>query len=577
MPELLKKIWQLLHGPEKAQMILIAAMMTVSALLEIVGIGLVLPVVALISRPELIEQNKYLRLLSDLVKPSSHESFIITLCVIIIILYVGKNLFLLLQTYFQSSFIFKKSADMAEKLFENYVRAPYSFHLKNNSANLVGNIEMVTIIANGVLMPAMVMITEITVIVLIMATLLWLSPLTILILSGIAMLISVGIYYPLRSWHYRAGREMQLTRVKCIQYLMEGLGSIKECKIRNGEDHFCREHAKAQKIYNHSMMMQYFLGQVPRFFIEAAVIALGMGTLAVFILSGMSMGSVLLTLSLLAVSMIRLMPSLSRIQYNIARIKQTIFSFDEIFRSLTTIEHENKAVSGEPITFRDKITVESLSFAYEGAPKKIFDNYSLEIPHKSSVAIVGPTGCGKTTLVDIMLGLLKPDSGAVLVDGRDISGNLASWQKSIGYVPQSIFLTDNSIRSNVAFAVEDAEIDDDRIRECLKTAQILDFIESLPEGINTSIGERGVRLSGGQRQRIGIARALYHDPEVLVLDEATAALDNETEKAFVDAIKTLHGKLTIIMIAHRLTTTRNCDRIVSFLSEPGIAAKIGET
>ena len=575
MPDLLKKIWMLLHGPEKLQMLLIAAMMAVGALLEIIGIGLVLPVVALVSKPDLIEQNKYLKLLSNFMHPASHESFIITLCVVIIVLYVGKNIFLLFQAYFQSAFIFKKSSYMADRLFENYIHAPYSFHLKNNSAHLIGNIEIIITITNGVLMPAMVLITELAVILVIVVALLCLSPLTTLILSCIAIIVSAGIYYPLRKLNFGAGRDMLTNRVKCIQYMMEGLGAIKECKIRNGEDFFCGEHANAQKLYNHSMMMQYFLGQVPRFFIEAAVVSLGMGTLAVFILSGMAMGSVLLTLSLLAVSMIRLMPSMSRIQYNLARIRQTVFSFDEIFRGLTSVERENKTVSGETVSFRDKIVLDSISFAYEGTGKNIFENYSLEIPYKSSVAIVGPTGCGKTTLVDIILGLLKPDSGSVLVDGRNISENLASWQKQIGYVPQFIYLTDNSIRANVAFAVDEKLIDDNRIRECLRIAQILEFVESLPDGINTSIGERGVRLSGGQRQRIGIARALYHEPEVLVLDEATAALDNETEKAFVDAIKTLHGKLTIIMIAHRLTTTRNCDRIIDFPSESGLASKNG--
>jgi len=316
------------------------------------------------------------------------------------------------------------------------------------------------------------------------------------------------------------------------------------------------------------MMLQYFLGQLPRFSIEALVVTLGMGTLVMFIYSGMSMGSILLTLSLLAVSMIRLMPSMSRIQYNLALVRQTVFSFDEIFKDLTSIPQENKNPAASAVTLKDRIRLDEITFAYEtDSGKNIFENYSLEIPCRASVAIVGPTGCGKTTLVDIILGLLKPDSGAVLVDGRNIEENLASWQKSIGYVPQSIFLTDNSIRSNVAFAVEETRIDDERIRECLKIAQILDFIESLPEGINTKIGERGVRFSGGQRQRIGIARALYHNPEVLVLDEATAALDNETEKAFVDAIKTLHGKLTIIMIAHRLSSTKNCDTVIQIESQ----------
>ncbi|OGV37260.1 MAG: hypothetical protein A2020_14450 [Lentisphaerae bacterium GWF2_45_14] len=575
MFDLLRKIWYLLIGTEKAKMVLIVVMMAIGAFMEILGIGFIMPVVALVSKPDLIEQNKYLKMISDIVQPSSHGSLIITLCVIIIVLYVGKNLFLLFLAYVQSSFIFNKSAKLSDRLFENYIHTPYSFHLKHNSSHLIGNIELIVSISNGVLMPTMILMTELSVIAVIMVTLLFLSPVTTLVLTGITVLISIGMYYPLRSLNFQTGREMQVHRIKCLQYMMEGLGAVKECKVRNGEDFFCAEHSKQQQMCNHSMMMQYFLGQIPRFSIEALVVILGMGTLAVFVHSGMSMGSVLLTLTLLAVSMIRLMPSMSRIQYNLARIRQTVFSFDEIFIDLTQIEHEKKNPAGESIILKDKISLEKITFAYDGTKRNIFNKYSLEIPCKASVAIVGLTGCGKTTLVDIILGLLKPDSGTVMVDGRDIEENLQSWQNSIGYVPQTIYLTDNTVRANVAFAVRDDLIDDERVRECLKTAQILDFIDSLPDGINSHIGEKGVRISGGQRQRIGIARALYHSPKVLVLDEATAALDNETEKAFVDAIKTLHGKLTIIMIAHRLTTTENCDTIINFSTDHGLTNNIG--
>jgi ATP-binding cassette subfamily C protein len=493
--------------------------------------------------------------------------------VIIIALYVGKNLFLSLLSYVQSSFIFKKSASLSERLFDNYIHTPYSYHLKRNSSHLIGNIDLIITISHGFLMPAMLLLTESAVIVVIMAALLSLSPATTLALAFLACAISVLMYYPLKSLNYQAGKSMQEHRKKCIQYMMEGIGAIKECKVRNGEDFFSGVHGKEQYKFNNSMKLQYFLGQIPRFFIEAIVVILGMGTLIFFINSEMSTGSVLLTLSLLAVSMVRLMPSMSRVQYNLTRIRQTAFSFDEIFKDLTQIERENKSSSGSPISFTDKISLNEITFAYEGSGNTILENYSLDIKCKSSIALIGPTGCGKTTLVDIILGLLKPCAGSVTVDGRNIEENLSSWQKSIGYVPQNIYLTDNTIRSNVAFSVNEDMIDDNQVRECLKTAQILEFIESLPKGIHTEIGENGVRLSGGQRQRIGIARALYHNPQALVLDEATAALDNETEKAFVDAIKTLHGKLTIIMIAHRLTTTENCDVIIDFAKNVKLADK----
>lgn len=267
-------------------------------------------------------------------------------------------------------------------------------------------------------------------------------------------------------------------------------------------------------------------------------------------------------LSLFAVSMVRLMPSMSRIQYSLTTIRHAQGIFEPLSKELCFFEREDKTPKREHLPFNIKMNIESLNFRYNEASPYIFKNFSLDIPRNSSIAFVGPTGCGKTTLVDIILGLLKPDSGKIYIDGIDIEENLPAWQTRIGYVPQFIFLLDDSIRANVAFGVPTDKIDDSRVRECLQIAQILDFIESLPKGIDNLIGENGIRLSGGQRQRLGIARALYHRPEILVLDEATSALDNDTEKAFVDALKALHGKLTIIIVAHRLTTVQNCDRIV---------------
>lgn len=308
---------------------------------------------------------------------------------------------------------------------------------------------------------------------------------------------------------------------------------------------------------------QYTLGQVPRFFIETLVVIAGLGTLVVFIRHGMAHGSILLTLTLLAVSLIRMMPSMSRIQYNLTIVRHNLHAFNNIYEDLLSLSPlEIESSNNTPLIFNDKIELRNIDFAYEGAEENIFTDFSLTIPHASSVAFVGTTGCGKTTLVDIILGLLKPSKGKICVDGQDIEGNLPSWRRKIGYVPQFIFLIDASIVENVAWGIPEDEVNLEHVRECLAKAQILDFIESLPKKLETNIGENGVSLSGGQRQRIGIARALYRKPEVLVLDEATSALDNETENAFVKALESLKGKLTIIMIAHRLTTTQNCDNII---------------
>jgi ATP-binding cassette subfamily C protein len=562
MLELLKKLWSLFSRKDKIEAVVLVLMMIVGALLEVVGIGLIMPIVALLSKPELIEQNKYLAQVQHVLQPASQESFVLILCGMVVALYVGKNLFLLLLSYIQSNFIYGKITSFSTQLYGRYMHAPYKFHLNHNSSHLVANFDIVIRVCNEVVMSLLMLLAESAVIAAIFIMLLCLSPLTTLALGVLSGLFVVITYYPLKSYNYHLGRIAQFEERQVKQHLLQGLEGVKECKVRNAEEYFCAAHAEHQSKRNQALKMMYFTGQIPRFFLEAMIILLGMGTLAAFVMVKMPTGSIILSLSLLAVSMIRLTPSLSRIQYYLARIRQSLCSFDEIEADLTQLETDDKSANPVPIDFEKSIKIDHLTFAYEGTQPPIFNKYSLEIPRLSSTAFVGTTGCGKTTLVDILLGLLKPQSGQVLVDGRNIENNLASWQAKIGYVPQTIYLLDDTVRANVAYGVPPEEVDTERVRQCLKTAQVLGVVEALSEGLDTLVGEKGVRLSGGQRQRIGIARALYHDPELLILDEATSALDHETERAFIDAVNTLKGKLTIIMIAHRLGTVENCDAIV---------------
>ncbi|MFA5205971.1 MAG: ATP-binding cassette domain-containing protein, partial [Lentisphaeria bacterium] len=288
----------------------------------------------------------------------------------------------------------------------------------------------------------------------------------------------------------------------------------------------------------------------------------GMGALAVLVLCGVATGSIILRLSFVALAMMRLMPSLSRLNYYLSTMRHSLPAFTTIMDDLAALQPPPPPTA-PPLPFRQSIRLEQVSFKFEGRDSCVVAHFDLEIPRNRSLALVGKTGCGKTTVLDLILGLLKPTAGRVLVDGRDIEENLPSWQRRIGYVPQVIHLMDDSLRANVAFGVPVAAIDDAKVQRCLEAAQLWSFVGTLPAGLETVVGERGVRLSGGQRQRIGIARALYHDPEVLALDEATSALDHETEQAIVTALQGLHGRLTIIMIAHRLTTVQGCDQIVN--------------
>jgi len=563
MITILQKIWSLLLPKEKLLSVCILVMMLISSALELLGIGLVLPVIALLAKPELIEQNKYLHKLYEFINPSSHNSFLIILCITLIVLYILKNIFLAFQSYVQTTFILKKGAMLANKLFSNYIHAPYKYHLTHNTGYLLGNIGLAAnVLSTGLLVPLMILITEFFVVLAVFIMLLYFSPIVTVGLIFAILLVTAITYYPLRHKNYKLGKILKDESLEMNKYALQGLKAIKESKVRNSEDFFTEQYSQHRMTYNKTSAESIFLGNLPRFTIEAMAVSLGLGALLILIISGKSTGSIILTLSLFAASAIRLMPSMTRIQYSLTRIKQNLYSFNSLFYDLADFKIEDKSSLDRSMVFKESIKLKDISFSYGNTVKNIFTDFSLTIKKNSSVAFVGPTGCGKTTMVDIILGLLKPQTGSIKIDGRNITECLQSWQKMIGYVPQFIFLLDDTIKSNVAFGEPNEVIDDERVEKCLKMAQVYDFIETLPNGINNLIGENGIRLSGGQRQRIGIARALYHNPEILILDEATSALDHETETAFIDALNNLKGKMTIIMIAHRLTTVQNCDEII---------------
>ena len=563
MLEILKKLWYILSPRERFIVVLLLAMMLLSSVLELLGIGLVMPIIAMLADPQLLHQNRYLKMVYDFINPASTNNFMILLCIILIVLYLGKNAFLAFQNYAQNRFILNKGAKLANHLFSNYIRAPYKYHLTHNSGHLMGKIGLADTLSTGVLVPFMIMFSEGIVIVFIFLTLLLLSPVVTLVLSTATSLITILIYYPFKNLNMRLGKIRQDESIEMNKYALQGLKAIKESKIRNSEDFFIKEYSTHRWASNQANAKMISLNNLPRFLIEALIVSLGVGSLLLLILMEKPLGTIILTLSLFAISAIRLMPSMTRIQYNLARLKQHTHGFNMLFEDLANFEIENKKISDNPLIFKNKIQIKNISFSYDSSASKIFDNFSLTIKKNESIAFVGPTGCGKTTMVDLLTGLLKPQAGTIEIDGEDITDHLVSWQKKIGYVPQFIYLLDDTVKANVAFGEPNEKIDDQRIIECLKLAQIYDFVETLSDNINHEIGENGIQLSGGQRQRIGIARALYNNPEVLILDEATSALDNDTEKAFIDALKTLHGKLTIIMIAHRLTTVENCDKIIN--------------
>ncbi len=564
MLSLLKKLASLLSPREKFICVIFVLMMVVNAFMEMIGIGLIMPVIALLSKPELIQQNKYLKMIYDFLSPESNQQFLVILCFLLMGLYLVKNAFTMFLMWCQSKFIYNKASELGTRLYENYIKTDYSFHLNHNPAHLLYNLNTVLPgITALIVMPLIIIISEIMVVAIITIVLFIANPQILIPLTVFGSLIAWGFHTLLRKYIYNLGVARQKEGKISSQISLQGIKASKECKVLNRENSICRQFSHHRSRLNDILASIHVLNQAPRCVVESFVIIIGLSIMLLLLASGRTGGEVTLSFSLFAISFIRLMPSMTRIQYNLNTIRHSHFAFNEVFNDLTELKPEDKHPDAAPIIFNKHISIENISFSYPASEFPVIADFSLQIPKNAAVAIVGKTGCGKTTLVDIVMGLLKPTSGNITVDDINIFDSLASWQKQIGYVPQFIYLMDDTIEANVAFGIEEAEIDHARVKQCLETAQVWDFVESLPNRLKTIVGDDGIRLSGGQRQRIGIARALYHDPDILILDEATSSLDNETEKAFIDAINTLKGKMTIVMIAHRLTTVENCDEIVN--------------
>lgn len=558
MTGLLNKLRKILPPSLKWKALLLMFCMALFALLELAGIALLMPVISAVAAPETLETNSILQFLYRHSPAENVSAFILFSAAALIIFYLLKNVIGMLLIKFQSSFSMQLSNNVAERLFHRYLYAPYQYYAQENSASMVICLNRIHDFMVDLILPLLFIGSELCVFIA--------TGLTICIISPAVAVFSVAVtaaalflfYLPLRKKMERCGKINHETSENLMDLLEQSFQSMELMRLTRSapyfENLFRNIHSRRTLAQKHSSE----IGQIPRFAMETFGVVLAMGIIMILIHSGT--GDILLYGTFFAVAMIRLMPGISRIQYNLLHIRNAAFLFHRIYQDLTQFPEEQ--IPAEPekeLPFRKELTVQDLAFSYEhGTP--VFRDLSLRIAYRECVALTGKTGCGKTTLVHLIAGLLKPDSGTILADGENIAGHLIAWQSKIGYVPQKIYLQDTTIRENVAFGIAPEKIDDDRVRYCLHTAQLSDFVQSLPEGILTKTGQAGNRLSGGQRQRIAIARALYRDPELLILDEATSALDSETEKAFIDALTSLRGKITMIVIAHRQSSIDCCDR-----------------
>ncbi|PIR39884.1 MAG: multidrug ABC transporter ATP-binding protein [Alphaproteobacteria bacterium CG11_big_fil_rev_8_21_14_0_20_39_49] len=545
----LSKTLDVFSSKEKFGLFLLFLSMVIAAILEMAGVGLIMPFIALLDKPEIVHNNEFAARIYAMSGAESYKQFMLICSGGLILFYLAKNIFLGFIIYRQSVFLAKSEANVGVNLLKKYLSMPYLRYVERNTAELVNNITIEsTLLFAGLIKPIFFILSDALVTICIMALLLYIAPLATLCAVGVILLSASIFYIILRNPLKSLGESRRYHRQKMIQWVTQSLGSMKEITVLGRkkffEDSF-KDHAsqmiKTQTFYETVI-------QLPRVIIESFGVIMLVIIMVILINEG---GNFIPTLSLFAMAAFRLMPSINRITSSATKVRYYLKTLNNLHDDLTAKDYDNSTASDKTIKFASEIKLDNISFAYPDTNRNVIDGLSLTVKKGSSIGIIGPSGEGKSTLVDIILGLLPVNQGSVLVDGVNISKNLKQWHKHISYMPQAVYLTDDTIRRNVALGVADEEIDDELIWNCLDKAQLADKVRSLPEGLDTTVGEQGTKLSGGQRQRIGIARALYNNPQVLVLDEATTALDPQTEEKICNTLKEISEEVTIIAISHQ--------------------------
>ena len=561
----LGKINYILDRKEKMKLVLLLLGILATTIIELIGVVAIMPFVNVVMDPSVIERTAYLKWLYDILNIQNISVFIAILGVILILVYLLKNLTLILLYYAQYAFTFNTQKKLSSRMLRCYMYQPYTFHLKNNSADLMRNIESdVTMMFQGII-SMLGLIAEVCVCVILGAYLL-IQDKTI----AIGMMTALGLFFlmfakPFKNYLVRIGEEDRLYRAGITKWLHQSLGGIKETKILGREEYFCEQFDKNYCDWSERQKKYRLLQVAPRPVMEAVCITTLLGVIIVKLLNGTNSAYFISTVSVFAVAAMRLLPSINRITSNYGMVMFNMPAFDAVYHDLKEIEKMNTVnynmigYRHGGLPFKKNIEVRNVTYSYNGSEDNVLENINLSILKNQAVAFVGPSGAGKTTLADIILGILTPQEGQVLVDGKDIAMFQTDWIGDLGYIPQNIYLMDDTIRNNVLFGQKCNN--EAQLWHAVEEAQLKEFVLSLEKGMDTVIGENGICLSGGQRQRIGIARALYTNPSVLVLDEATSALDNDTEAAVMEAINHLAGNMTLIIIAHRLSTTEKCDVI----------------
>ena len=543
---------------EKGRLFLLFGLVLLTMVLEIASIGVIVPIVGLLVGGN---ESSSLPWVGGLTDSLSSSTLLVTAMLGVLGLFVVKNMVLLGSTYIRNRVLTSLNSRLTSELFVRLLEQPYSYHLRHNSAELVQATQNISTVTSGSLVPTLTILTDTTVGVGILVLLIWSEPVGSLVTLGLFGTAGVWLVTSTRSMVERWGTEAREAKTGVMQSLMQGFGGIREIKILGRAPMFVQEH---QRFLFKSLRPQRLYSTfsiIPRLLFEVLAVFGVTILVTILVISDRPITEILPVLALFTVGSFRILPAVTRTVESIQQIRFASAMVDQAKQLMSLVPEIRHTRSSSPQLRFDSLHIDELKFIYGGDSSFRLGPVNLRIERGEYVGLVGESGSGKSTIVDLIGGLLDPENGGIVVNGQDMREIKHEWQSVIGYVPQTIFLIDDSIRKNVAFGIRDRDIDDARVTEALDAAQLSEFVSTLSEGVDTQVGERGVRLSGGQRQRIGIARALYHHPEVLLLDEATAALDMETERGVMDAIHRLKGSVTVIIVAHRMATVERCDRL----------------
>lgn len=561
------KLVQILNRKQRRDGIILFFLLMIVSLLEMLGVGVIVPFIITMLEPEKIMTNQYVALVIDLFQITDYRQFMYVVSGGIIVIYVIKNAFILYVNLYQSRYRNRLEKDLNVKMLSSYMKHPYTFFLRTNSAEIIrgvnGDIANVASVVDGY---SSILAEGLTCLV-IGVFLICMNPFMALSLLAVAGITALAIIMGFKGITGRCGAQTREAFAEKFKHMNQAVNGIKEISVAQRKSYFVQQYAASAQKAADNNTTYLWINKAPNRLIETVFIA---SLLLVVTVSYGAAGNNLefvTALGAIGIAAVRILPSVSTLTNAMNGLVYMRPSLEAAYDNLMEAERYQQMVGGndiegaERIKFCSKIEVKHVCWRYQDNLPLVLENLNIEIYKGESVALIGESGAGKSTLADILLGLLKPESGNVTVDGTDIFGIRSSWSKMIGYVPQMVFLIDDTIRKNIAFGIPEKEIEDEKVWHALEQAQMKSVVECMEGGLNAIVGERGIKLSGGQRQRIAIARALYHDPDILILDEATSALDTDTESAVMEAIDALQGRKTLIIIAHRLTTIQNCDKV----------------